>query len=82
MVVQDATGTELLELGRLKEGFPSGERIRIEGKLMAMHSEQNSAVLEIRKRCRDVPLLWREDGDRMSGWLGAEGCQRTVKTSQ
>ena len=31
LVLQDATGVELLELGRLAEGIPCGERIRIEG---------------------------------------------------
>jgi signal transduction histidine kinase len=64
LVVQDATGVELLELGRRAEAIAPGERIRLEGhRLFLRRGELGTQVTA-------APVV---DNDRLHGWKTLTG---------
>jgi signal transduction histidine kinase len=64
LVVQDATGVELLELGRRAEALAPGQRIRLEGRGLLLRRRELGTQLSA------APVV---DNDRLHGWRTVAG---------
>ena len=64
LVVQDDTGLELLELGRLPEGFQPGDRLRIEGRRLLLRRRDFGTQISA------APIV---DNDGLHGWRTSTG---------